>query len=154
MKKATAFATLSLMHKALLAGQIIFSVVMFILVQQKIFEPVLTKHEKIMQVIALIFAALSLFIGASFFKKKLALINDNMVIDAKAKLSQYQSASLVQWSLLEAAILVCGISYLLAGNYAFLVLAAVLILYFAMLIPVKTKIAAQLNLQTSELDEL
>lgn len=154
MKNATVFISLSLMHKAMLAGQIIFTVVMFVLVYQKIFLPVLAAQEKAIQVIALVFDALAIFTGTNLFKKKLALINEHTVTEAKTKLIQYRSACVMHWGLLEAACLVTGICLMLTGNYAFLALAAVLILYFAMLMPVKGRIAAQLNLQTNELDGL
>jgi len=154
MKKNTVFASLSLMHKAMLVGQVIFSAVMFVLVYKEEYSPVFAEHEKTIQVVALVFSALAIFIGNSLFKKKLAVINEQTVTDAKTKLMQYRSASIMQWALLEAACLLNGVCLFLSGNYAFLALAAGLLLYFAMLMPVKNKIAAQLNLQTSDLDEL
>lgn len=154
MKEATVFSTLNLMHKAMLAGQVIFTAVIFILVYQKIFLPVLAEHEKPMQALAIAFAAAAIFFGNSLFKKKLALINENHGNDAKLKLTKYRSASIMQWGLLETACLVSGICLLLTGNYAFIALAVVLILYFAMLAPVKSRVSGHLDLQSTELDEL
>lgn len=154
MKKNTVFASLSMMHKAMLVGQIVFSAVMSLLVQQKLLLPVLGNNEKMVQVVALAFAAVAVFLGNRLFRKKLEVINDNRTADAKTKLNQYRSACTAQWALLEASILLTGICLLLTANYAFLALATVLIVYFGMLIPVKARIAAQLNLQTSDLDEL
>jgi hypothetical protein len=154
MKKPTVFATLNLMHKAMLVGQLIFTGIIFFLNYREIFLPTFAEHEKILQTIAILFTVMAVFLGAKLFKKKLALINENPGADATLKLTQYRSASIMQWGLLEAACLVCAICLLLTGNYAFLALAAVLILYFAMLAPVKNRIAMQLNLQTDQLDEL
>lgn len=154
MKNATVFTSLNLLYKAMLAGQVIFTAVMFVLVYKEEYSPVFAEYEKTIQVAALVFSALAIFIGNSLFKKKLALINEQTITDSKTKLTQYRSASFMQWALLEAGCLVNGICLFLTGNYAFLALAAVLLLYFAMLVPVKNKIAAQLNLQTSDLDEL
>lgn len=154
MKNATIFRSLSLIHKAMLVGQMVFTAVMFILVYRKELSPILAEHEKTIQIVALVFSALAIFFGNSLFKKKLALMNGYTVTDAKAKLTQYRSACLMQWALLEAACLINGVGLLLTSNYAFLALSVVLLLYFAMLIPVKSRIAAQLNLQISDLDEL
>jgi len=154
MKNVTVFASLNLMHKAMLVGQIIFTAVMFFLVYKEEFSPVFAEHEKTIQIAALVFSALAIFIGNTLFKKKLSLMNDYTVTDAKTKLTQYRSASIIQLALLEAGCLVNGICLLLTGNYAFLALIALLLLYFAMLIPVKNRIATQLNLQTSDLDEV
>lgn len=154
MKNATVFTSLNLLFKAMLAGQVIFTAVIFVLVYKEEYSPVFAEHEKTIQIAALAFSALAIFIAISLFKKKLAVINEQTVTDSKTKLTQYRSASIMQWALLEAACLVPGICLFLTGNYAFLALAGVLLLYFAMLIPVKNKIAAQLNMQTSDLDEL
>ncbi len=154
MNNATIFKSLSLIHKAMLVGQIVFTVVMFVLVYRKELSPIFSEHEKTIQIVALVFSALAIFIGNSLFKKKLALMNGYNTTDAKTKLTQYRSACLMQWALLEAGCLINGVGLLLTSNYAFLALVVVLLLYFAMLIPVKNRIAAQLNLQISDLDEL
>jgi hypothetical protein len=46
------------------------------------------------------------------------------------------------------------ICFFLTGNYAFLALAAVLIIYFAMQAPTKNKVAQHLDISSSELDGL
>lgn len=154
MNNPTVFSTINLMHRALLAGQVIFIAIMFYLVYRKEMDPIFIEQEKLLQAIAIVFAAIAIFFGTNLFKKKLALINESAGNDAKTKLTKYRAASMLQWGMMEAACLVCGICLLLTGNYAFLALAIVLILYFALLMPVKNRIAAQLNLQSSELDEL
>lgn len=154
MKITTVFSSLNLMHKGMLMGQVIFTAVMFFLVYKKMLDPVAAKHEKILQLVAIVFAAVAILLGNSIFKKKLVWINQHSSLDAKTKLEMYRSATFLHWGLAEAGCLVSGICFLLSGNYAFLALAAVLVVYFAMLMPVKTRIAAQLNLQTSDLNEL
>lgn len=154
MKINSIFSSLKLMHKALLIGQILFIAVMAFLVYKKIVLPPLVEHDKILQVIALIFSALAIFVGKSIFKKKLMAISDAGSMDAKTKLSQYRSICVQQWSFLEAACMLNGIFLMLTGNFAYLALAVLLMLYFAMLIPMKDKIAAQLHVQISEVDEL
>lgn len=154
MKQTTVFTTLTLVHKAMLTGQVIFTAIIFYLVYSKTMLPVLASQEKTLQGIALLSAVIALFAGTKLFKKKLELIKEDIVAGAKEKLVKYRSASLLQWGLVELPCLVCGVCLLLTGNYAFLALAIVIILYFAILMPVKNKIADQLNLSSAELDEL
>jgi len=154
MKQATVFSTLILMHRAMLAGQVIFTSVILYLVYSKTMLPTLDHQEKILQVVALLATAVALFAGTKLFKTKLELIKEDTAAGAKEKLLKYRSASLLQWGIIELPCLVCGVCLLLSGNYAFLALGVVVILYFAVLMPVKNKIAEQLNLSSAEVDEL
>ena len=154
MKKTTVFSTLKIMHLAMLAGQVFFTAVIFYLVYSKIMIPMFVEHEKMLQVIAIAFVSAVIFIGINLFKKKLLVIKDDAQIEANKKILKYRSICLIQWALLEAGVLFCGICTLLTGNYAFLALATVIIIYFTLLTPVKNKIATQLNLSSTELDEL
>lgn len=138
----------------MLVGQIMFTAVIFYLIYSKVMLSTLVEYEKTLQVIAVVFSALTLFIGNSLFKKKCLLIQADTKTGAKEKLIKYRSVCLIQWGLAEAGILVCGICLLCTGNYAFLALAAVLIMYFVLLAPVKNRIALQLNLSSTELDAL
>lgn len=135
-------------------GQIVFIAVTFYLVYSKIFLPVFAEEQKMLQVIALLFAAVTMFAGNKLFKSKLQQIQDDTNAAAKERLLQYRTISILQWALVEAPCLLCGICLLLTGNYAFLALGLVIMLYFGMLLPVKSRVAAQLGLSISELDEL
>lgn len=138
----------------MLAGQLLFTGVIFYLVYSKAILPTLVEYEKTIQVMAVVLSAATLFIGNSLFKKKLLLLQADTNTAAKEKLLTYRSMCMLQWGLAEAGILVCGICLLVTGNYAFLALAVVLIMYFALLVPDKNKIALQLNLSSAELDAL
>jgi hypothetical protein len=97
---------------------------------------------------------MAFFFGGTFFKKKLADIKRNEKAGTKEKLDKYKTASIVQWAMLEGACLFCGVSFFITGNYAFLALALVLMLIFGMLAPIKSKIAFQLGLGISDIEEL
>jgi hypothetical protein len=154
MKKNSAFFVLSFMHKAMMVGQVIFLSVLFYLVYSKTLLPPLVEHEKILQVAAILFTSITLFSGIGIFKKKLALIKEDPLTEAKEKFTKYRQASLLQWSLTEAPVLVCGICYFMTGKMAFLALAALPFLFFVMLAPVKNKIIMKLEISEAELDEL
>jgi len=70
------------------------------------------------------------------------------------KFAKYRAACIMQWAMIEGPCLFCCICFFLVGNYAFLALAAVLLLLFGMLAPVKIKAALQLGLSIADMEEL
>lgn len=152
--KKTGFAFLRIIHLALLAGQLLFSGVVFYLVYAKIMLPSLQEQDKTFQLLAIAIAVIAYYSGNYLFKKKMSQLKENVNASITEKFVQYRTACLIQWALLEAATLFCGISFLLVGNYAFLALGGVLILWFALLAPNKTKIALQLGIGLDEANEL
>ena len=154
MKKNSAFFVFAFMHKAMLVGQLVFLGVMFYLAYSKTMLSPLAAHERILQVVAIAFTAIVMYIGMRIFKRKLILINENPLSATKEKFAKYRQACMLQWSLTEAAVLICGICYFLTANMAFLALAALPFLFFVTLAPVKNKVITQLQISESELDEL
>ena len=72
----------------------------------------------------------------------------------KSKFDMYRSASIIQWAFIEAPALFCIIGFFLTSNYAFMALAATLMLLFTMMVPSKTKAAFQLGISEADLEEL
>ena len=87
------------------------------------------------------------------FKKKLAEARA-AITGAKEKMAIYRQACIIKWAMIEGASLFSIICFLLTRNYAFLVLAAVLILLFAMMAPSKLKIIIQLQISEAEIETL
>ncbi len=154
MKDPAAFSAFKIIHRAMVIGQLLFIAVLFFLLYSKAVEPPLADQDKIFQIIAIVFAAVAFFLGGNIFKKKLLSIREGMNLTIKERFEKYRSACIVQWALLEGAILFCGICLFLTGNYAFSALAALLILLFVMLAPNKNKMALQLGLSATDMDEL
>ena len=154
MKKNSVFFVFSFMHKAMMAGQLIFLGVMFYLVYSKTMLPPLVAQEKILQVAAIAFTAIFMFAGINILKNKLALIKENTLTEPKEKWTKYRQACFLQWSLTEVPVLVCGICYFLTGKMTFLALAALPFLFFVTQAPVKNKVIMELAISEAELDEL
>lgn len=153
MQKGNAFKILYVLHKALLMGQILFSAVCAYLMYSKLVEPLAPELEKILQVAALILTAGGIYAGMSLFKKKLIQVRESQC-SLKEKFEQYRVAAILQWALLEGPSIFCTVSFLLTGNYAFLVLAIVIMFLFVMMGPSKLKMQLQLQISESQLDEL
>jgi hypothetical protein len=144
---------LIIIHKALLAGLLLFAAVCIYIVYAKIQVSPLPEMDRTFQVVAIALAAGGFFAGTALFKKKL-LQARALQAGVKEKFAIYRSACIIQWALIEGPCLFCIICFFCTGNYAFIALAVVLILLFAMLAPSKVKIALQLALSVVELEEL
>jgi hypothetical protein len=148
------FAAFKLTHKAMLIGQIIATVIFLVLIITKTQSPSFFKHDRVFQIVALLFTGIAFFVGNILFKKKINACKENVQLTVQQKFEHYRTASLLQWALQEGATLFNGIAYFLVGNYAFIALAAVIILLFAMQSPNKTKMALQLGLPLHEVEDL
>ncbi|MES2848798.1 MAG: hypothetical protein V4685_07055 [Bacteroidota bacterium] len=151
MKNQSTLRQLFILHKALLFGQIMFAAIGLFLQYTNRLNFNLSHLDQVLQVVVLIFSAAGVFIGASLFKKKIQQAKDTLT-DVKAKAEVYRSASIIQWALIEAPSLFCIICFMLAGNYAFLALAAALMLWFALTGPAKLKIMILLGLNETEME--
>ena len=154
MNNGNSLKALNIIHKAMLAGQILFAAVCFYIVFSKIQIIFMGEYmDKVLQVMAITFSAAGFFTGSFVFKKKLQQARDTPA-GGKEKFSMYRSACILQWAFLEGPSLFGIICFFLTGNYGFIVLSAVLMLLFAMLAPSKIKIAFQLGLSEDELSGL
>jgi len=155
MKKTGAFAALKIVHNAMLVGQVLFILVLFFMAYSKKTGPVLPEMDKPLQIIAVLLSALGFLLGTNIFKKKLLAIRDDMNnVGVQEKFAKYRTACIMQWAMIEGPCLFCCICFFLVGNYAFLALAAVLVLLFGLLAPGKIKAALQLGLSTTDMEEL
>ena len=148
------FRSLLILHKAMLVGQMIFALVAFYLVYTNTFPfQNLKGLDRILQVVAICCSVGGFYAGLLLFKKRI-LVARNIQADSKVKLALYRQACLLQWSLIEGPCLIVIICFLITHNYAFLALAAVLVLLFSMMAPSKMKIAFQLKISEEEVNEL
>ncbi|MBL7701065.1 MAG: hypothetical protein JNM14_02345 [Ferruginibacter sp.] len=153
MQKGNALKALNIIHKGLLAGQVMFAAVTAYLLYSGAVFPAATGLDKILQVVALALTAAGVFAGFTVFKKKLGQIRE-MQGGAKEKFDQYRAACIIQWALMEGPAIFCIICFFLTGNYAFLAVVAFVIVLFVMTGPSKLKIQLQLQISEAELDEL
>ncbi|MBX2933096.1 MAG: hypothetical protein KF825_02560 [Ferruginibacter sp.] len=153
MNKGKGLHALNIMHKALLMGQIIFAAVCVYLVYSGMVKSFSINLDKPLQVAALLLAAAGVFGGNAFLKKKLLQIRD-LQANAKQRFEAYRAACLLHWAFIEAPAIFSIICFFLTGNYAFIALAFLLIMIFAIQAPAKNKVAQQLQVDEAELEEL
>ncbi|MBS1509194.1 MAG: hypothetical protein JST86_00020 [Bacteroidetes bacterium] len=155
MKTTGPYAVLKITHNVLLALQIMITAALFYFGFTRSRIATLSDTLYINYHIAVfIFVAIALWFSAFFFKRKLMQIARNPGWPLQKKTGQYKMGSFVQWILLDAATLLCGVSYYYTVNIIFLVLAVVLMLYFFLLAPVKTKMVYLLGLNPADIEEI
>jgi hypothetical protein len=154
MNNSNAFSAFKIIHRALLAGQLLFMGVMFYLLKTKIIIPPFEGKDRMLQLVAVGVAAIAFFAGNNIFKKRLAALKDMANLTAKQRFEKYRAACTILWAMLETAALLSGLCFFLSGNYAFLALGGLLILFFASMAPDKNKAATQAGLSAEEIDLL
>lgn len=137
----------------MLIGLILFCVIAFFLNSSGAFKPVAKDLDHLLQVIVIILAAVGFFVGNNYFKKKV-LKQAQEPQTPQDKMSIYRHASIIQWALLEGPAIFAIISFLLTGNFAFLALAATLMILFALAFPARQKIMLLLSLTETDLENL
>lgn len=137
----------------MLIGLIVFCIIGFLMNSSGAFEPIAKELDHVLQVVVILLATAGFFIGNNYFKRKV-LQQAQELQTAHEKLSLYRHAAIIQWTLLEGPAIVAIISFLLTGNYAFLALAATILLLFAMAFPAKQKILLLLSITENEWQNL
>ena len=99
---------------------------------------------KILQVTVLALSFVLIKTGLSVFDRKLQAIPG--AASPVHKLRQYKTAAIIKWAMIEGAVLLSAVSFMITRNYAFIALAFALLLFFAFQGPVKLKLMLQLQL--------
>jgi hypothetical protein len=142
-------------HAALLLGQVVFCILSIFLVYTKTWQAPLAELNNVLQVVCILFAAITCYIGIELvFKKRIFAVRNNKAMPVGEKFAIYKQASIIQWSCIESAVLLSTICFLLVGNYAFIALSVTLILLFAIMGVSKQKLMLLLNISDQEIQVL
>jgi hypothetical protein len=153
MQTGKGLAALNIIHKAMLLGQFILAVIMFYMIYSNQLQPSMKEKERMLQVIAIALSAAGFFGGANIFRRKLQEIR-TMQGGIQERFAAYRTACILQWALLEGPCIFSIIGFFLTGNYAFLALAGMFIILFALQSPTKNKVMQHLDLTEQEVAEL
>jgi len=134
--------TLSIIHLALITGQILFALVTIFLNSDK--DIVIRYTNDVFVNVLPILTIAGILTGKILFKKQLIALQSKESL--KEKLTGYQSAFIVRLALLEGPCLFGIVCYLLTGNLFHIIIAGLIILYFISLRPGKEKVETDLAL--------
>jgi ABC-type dipeptide/oligopeptide/nickel transport system permease subunit len=144
---------LQLLHRIMLLMQVVFAIIMIGLIASGFQKPSAKDLNSILQVVVIVIGSICYFAGTHIFKKKVSGIKEANITAAE-KFSQYRSASILLWAILEGPTLFCIISFFLTGNYAFIALAVVLLFFFFIFGVNRQKLFLFIGLSEEEIDGL
>lgn len=146
--KPSFFKSLTIIHLALLIGQVLFGIIVYFL-NKEIWQYHFPSSNHFFWVaMALVFAAL---LGHKvFYKKGLEEVKSKKSLSEK--LATFQSVCIVKYGLIEGASITCIVFASLTQNIYFLLISGFLLLYFVTLKPTKEKVINDLEL-SRELQE-
>ena len=145
IEPANFFKMTSLIFTALLAGMIIMGGMMYLMNPTKNFDFNLKNQVLVIMLVAMIAGIFGSNFLYNFFKNKIE--NNNSLGE---KIAKIQSANLARLALVEAPALLGIVLYMVESNLVFLMLSAIMILYFITLKPSKDKILDDMNLTSDE----
>lgn len=141
---------LIIIHTAMLIAQILFSVIVYYLKQNNTSDLDNDFGRKIQMIITGI-AVISVVAALFLFKKNIEKLKN--IKELKEKILKYRQASIIKFALLEFATFVAIIGYFLTLNISYLILSAVLIVFFALQRPTILGITNYLGVRESDLME-
>ncbi|PKP09034.1 MAG: hypothetical protein CVU09_13290 [Bacteroidetes bacterium HGW-Bacteroidetes-4] len=140
------FRSLSLIHYALLAGQLVFAGVALYLTYGK--TQLVDSPKGVFIYVVPLIALLAVLVSQAIYRLKIKkLISYQSLIP---KMTEYQSIFIIRLALIEGASLFAIVVYLLTIEAIFMAIAVLLIVYFVLLRPTREKIALDLELNPSD----
>lgn len=138
--------SMKVMHLALLSGQVIFGLITYFLSETNHFE---FNFSDPFFILVSLFAISGPAIGNFIFNQKIDLLNKKESL--KERISAYQSALITKYALIESPSLFGIIAYLLYGNLYYLLVSALLVLYFLTLAPNEQKMNIDLKVSSESI---
>lgn len=132
----------SILHFALLAGQIMLAIVFITLTGKT--EIILNSEGDLFFILVPASALVAIFISGFMFKK--LLVQANSKSSLSEKLGLYRPALLVRFAILEGASLFGIVAYFLNANLFYVFVSAFVMAYFFTLRPTKEKLEVDLQL--------
>jgi len=139
---ATFTKTITLVHLALLMGQVLFGLAAFFITNKTVIN--LTPGSDVFFYIVPIMIVFGIFTGSFLFKQQVAKLSDKTLLTEK--LTGYQTALIIRFALSNGTSMLGIVVYMQIGNLFYLIVTGVNILYFIWIRPTKDKIKDDLNL--------
>ncbi|GAA4309370.1 hypothetical protein GCM10023149_03630 [Mucilaginibacter gynuensis] len=133
--------SVTIIHLALALGQVLFIAVCLFLTQSTAIN--ITDTSEIFLIIVPVMTTSLFFISSYLYNKQLAAGADG---DLKKKALNYQTALIIRLALLEGPSLLSIVAYLLTGNFLYIIVSGVIILYFLYIRPSKANVLDAMEL--------
>lgn len=145
---------LSILHFAMLLGQLLFAIIAAALVYSRQFvSPFMRPYSDLIISICVILGVVGYGSGSFLFKRKLDQINQGYK-PLHYKLNEYRGASIIRWAFLEFAAFFCIILFFLTNDYSIMIITGALMILFISCRPTAQKIASDLKISSTELEQV
>ena len=154
--KPSEIKALSIIHLALLLGQVFFTLISLFLIYSKnssSSSSSLQQYSQQLIILCIILGVAGYLFGKNLFRKKLEQINGD-VKSVPEKFNGYRSACITRWALLEAPSLFSLILFFLTGNYIILVVGVAIMLLFFTTRPSLQKVVSDLGISEAEIENI
>jgi hypothetical protein len=142
-----------ILFAAIIAGAVIFSVIVIVLnAMEKTVSP-LIEYENIILVAGIAIALICLIIAGNGYNKGVTVAKDSL-ISLPGKLNQYRSSLILYIALCEGPALLGIILFFLTGNYLFFIITVIMLGAMLAKIPSKKRVADNLGLDWQQQQEL
>ena len=138
--------TITIIHAALLIGQVLFGIVAFVDTKSTGFNLKLGSDPFFYIVPFLIVAGM--LSGSFLFTDQISKAVDKNSLSEK--LAGYQTALIIRFAIAEGPSLLGIVGYMLTGNVIYLILVGFNVIYFILIRPTKDKIGEDLSLTNDE----
>ncbi len=144
--------SIQFIHLALLAGQVLFLVVVTYLLSGGTQTEINEQDQITFLIVAFAVTLSSLVLGKIVSEKQINSIpkKENLFV----KLNQYRTAKLIRYAPAEGASLLCTAIYFLTADYYFAIISGGLIVFFILLRPTLGKTIEELELDRLEIEQL
>ena len=141
---------ISIIHMALFSGQLILLAVMLYL--KASYTVSLDIQDDIYIFLVLGLAVASYMLGNYLYKARISSIIPSESFEVK--LNSFRSAAILRMALIEAATLFAIIAYFFNGNFLFILVAFIMLIYFFMIKPSRPIIQQEAKLNAAESKQL
>jgi hypothetical protein len=143
---ASYLKTLTIIHLALVAGQVMFMIVCLAISDGTMIS--LTPGDDVFFFVVPGLALMTLFAGNMVGQKLLE--NAKSQSSDEAKLSAYRAMLIIRYALFEGPSLLAIVAFMLSGNLYYIFISVVLILLLLMMRPSRSKIEMDLGIRLAE----
>jgi hypothetical protein len=140
------FKLITLVHAALLIGQILFGVVTYSITNSTGLN--LKPGNDVFFYVALLLTVGGMLMGTFLFKQQVAKLADKASL--REKLTAYQAALIIRFAFSNGPSMFGIVVYMLTGNLFYMILTTLNVLYFIWIRPTKDKIKEDLSLTYEE----
>jgi hypothetical protein len=152
-KKNGPVRALQLLFMALLYGQLLFAVLTLVLIKSGLIKATTdAATERKFELACLVISIIAVPSAFALFKRKMEQVR--VIANLSDRFVEYRGACIMKYFLIEIPTLLSIVFYLLTGNWAFIIIAVLLMFIFMSQNPIRQRIKTDLQVDDIAIDEM